>query len=132
EEVLARHGALVLAASLDEGIAAVDRIAPEHVEILTVDAERVAARISSAGAIFIGPWSPVPVGDFYAGPNHVLPTGATARFASPLGVQDFMKRTSIVRYSRERLARDRADIEAFARAEDFEAHARAVAIRFES
>jgi histidinol dehydrogenase len=132
EDVLSRHGAIVLAASLEEGIAAVDRIAPEHLEVLTADAERVAAGISSAGAIFIGPWSPVPVGDFYAGPNHVLPTGATARFASPLGVQDFMKRTSIVRYSRERLARDRADIEAFARAEDFEAHARAVAIRFES
>jgi histidinol dehydrogenase len=92
----------------------------------------VAERISNAGAIFVGPWSPVPVGDFYAGPNHVLPTGATARFASPLGVQDFMKRSSVVRYSRERLERDRADIEAFARAEDFEAHARAVAIRFES
>jgi histidinol dehydrogenase len=132
EDVLSRHGAIVLAESIDEGIAAVDRIAPEHLEVLTADAEGVAGRISSAGAIFIGPWSPVPVGDFYAGPNHVLPTGATARFASPLGVQDFMKRTSVVRYSRDRLARDRADIEAFARAEDFEAHARAIAIRFES
>ena len=132
EEVLLRHGAVVLTASLTGGIAAVDRIAPEHLEVLTEDAEGVAGRISNAGAIFIGPWSPVPVGDFCAGPNHVLPTGATARFASPLGVYDFMKRTSVVRYSRERLARDRFDIEAFARAEDFEAHARAVAIRFES
>jgi histidinol dehydrogenase len=132
EDVLARHGAIVLAATLEDAIAAVDRIAPEHLEILTGDAEEVAERISNAGAIFVGPWSPVPVGDFYAGPNHVLPTGATARFASPLGVQDFMKRSSVVRYSRERLERDRADIEAFARAEDFEAHARAVAIRFES
>ncbi len=132
DEVLAAHGAIVMAATLPEAIAAVDRIAPEHLEVLTEDAERVAEGISNAGAIFVGPWSPVPVGDFYAGPNHVLPTGATARFASPLGVQDFMKRSSVVRYSRERLERDRADIEAFARAEDFEAHARAVAIRFQS
>ena len=132
EEVLSRNGAIVLASSLEAAIAAVDRIAPEHLEVLTDDPEGVAERIQNAGAIFVGPWSPVPVGDFYAGPNHVLPTGATARFASPLGVQDFMKRTSVVRYTRERLERDRADIEAFARAEDFEAHARAVAIRFES
>jgi len=132
EKVLAAHGAIVLARTLQEAIAAVDRIAPEHLEVLTEDADGVAKGISNAGAIFVGPWSPVPVGDFYAGPNHVLPTGATARFASPLGVQDFMKRSSVVRYSRERLERDRADIEAFARAEDFEAHARAVAIRFES
>jgi histidinol dehydrogenase len=132
EDVLSRNGAILIARSLAEGIAAIDRIAPEHLEVITTDAERVAERIKNAGAVFLGPWSPVPVGDFYAGPNHVLPTGATARFASPLGVQDFMKRTSMVRYSRERLERDRADIEAFARAEDFEAHARAVAIRFES
>jgi histidinol dehydrogenase len=131
EEVLSRHGAIVLTASLAAGIAAVDRLAPEHLEVLTEDAEAVSGRVANAGAIFVGPWSPVPVGDFYAGPNHVLPTGATARFASPLGVQDFMKRTSVVHYTRERLERDRADIEAFARAEDFEAHARAVAIRFQ-
>jgi histidinol dehydrogenase len=132
EEVLKRHGAVVLAASLEEAIDAVDRIAPEHLEVLTREPESVAERVANAGAIFVGPWSPVPVGDFFAGPNHVIPTGATARFASPLGVQDFVKRTSVVRYSRERLARDRADIETFARAEGFEAHARAVAVRFES
>jgi histidinol dehydrogenase len=87
--------------------------------------------VKNAGAIFIGPYSPVPLGDFYAGPNHVLPTGTTARFASPLGVQDFVKRTSIVRYTKARLEEERSDIEAFARAEGFEAHARAIAIRFE-
>jgi histidinol dehydrogenase len=130
--VLSRHGAIVLASSIDEAIETVDRIAPEHLEVLTARAEDLAERVSNAGAIFVGPWSPVPVGDFYAGPNHVLPTGSTARFASPLGVQDFMKRTSVVRYSRERLERDREDIEAFARAEGFEAHARAVSIRFEA
>jgi histidinol dehydrogenase len=130
--VLSRHGAIVLASSIDEAIETVDRIAPEHLEVLTARADDLAERVSNAGAIFVGPWSPVPVGDFYAGPNHVLPTGSTARFASPLGVQDFMKRTSVVRYSRERLERDREDIEAFARAEGFEAHARAVSIRFEA
>ena len=78
----------------------------------------------------MGATSPVPIGDFYAGPNHVLPTGGTARFASPLGVYDFIKRTSLIRYSREKLSRDRNDIEAFARAEEFEAHARSIATRF--
>jgi histidinol dehydrogenase len=129
-KVLARHGAVIVTASLEQAIEVVDRIAPEHVEVLTRDAEAVAERISNAGALFLGPWSPVPVGDFYAGPNHVLPTSGAARFSSLLGVWDFTKRTSVVRYSRERLERDRSDIEAFARAEGFEAHARAVAIRF--
>ncbi|MGH9336394.1 MAG: histidinol dehydrogenase, partial [Vicinamibacteria bacterium] len=122
----------VLAASLDEAVAAVDRIAPEHLEILAEDGPALAARVRNAGAIFIGEWSPVPVGDFYAGPNHVLPTGGTARFASPLGVQDFVKRTGIVRYTRRGLERGRKDIEAFARAEGFEAHARAISVRFET
>jgi histidinol dehydrogenase len=130
EDVLARHGAAILTSSLEQAIGVVDRIAPEHVEVLTRDAEAVADRISNAGAIFIGPWSPVPLGDFYAGPNHVLPTGGAARFSSPLGVWDFIKRASVVHYSRERLERDRSDIEAFARAEGFEAHARAIGIRF--
>jgi histidinol dehydrogenase len=130
-EVLERHGAAIVVDGLDAAIAVVDRVAPEHLELLVSDPEAVAARIRNAGAIFLGESSPVPVGDFYAGPNHVLPTGATARFASPLGVYDFVKRTSLIRYSRARLERHRHDIEAFARAEGFEAHARAIAIRFE-
>lgn len=132
ERVLRDNGALVVASDLDEALAAVDRIAPEHLEILTADAAGVSERVHHAGAIFLGDCSPVPVGDFYAGPNHVLPTGTTARFASPLGVQDFVKRSSVIHYSRARLARDREDIEAFARAEGFEAHARAISIRFET
>lgn len=131
ERVLAEHGALVVVTDLDQAVALVDRLAPEHLEILADRADELAERVKNAGGIFIGPYSPVPLGDFYAGPNHVLPTGATARFASPLGVQDFVKRTSIVRYTRTRLENERADIEAFARAEGFEAHARAIAIRFE-
>jgi histidinol dehydrogenase len=98
---------------------------------LSEDADQWAEEVRNAGAIFIGSFSPVPVGDFYAGPNHVLPTGGTARFASPLGVYDFVKRTSLIRYSKSRLSRDRKSIETFARVEGFEAHARAVSVRFE-
>ncbi len=132
ERVLREHGALVVASDLDEALETVDRIAPEHLEVLTAGAATLAERVRNAGAIFVGEYSPVPVGDFYAGPNHVLPTGTTARFASPLGVQDFVKRSSVIHYSRARLERDREDIEAFARAEGFEAHARAVSVRFET
>jgi histidinol dehydrogenase len=131
EAVLRKQGAAVLVEDLAEAVALVDRLAPEHLEILAVNAEQLAGEVRHAGAIFIGESSPVTVGDYYAGPSHVLPTGTTARFASPLGVYDFLKRSSLIRYSRERLERQRRDIEAFARAEDFEAHARAVAVRFE-
>ncbi len=128
--VLKEHGAAVLVPDIESGVSLVDLLAPEHLEILTQNAEGVAERVKNAGAIFIGPHSPVPVGDFFAGPNHVLPTGGTARFASPLGVYDFIKRSSVIQYSAERLARDRESIETFARVEGFEAHARAVGIRF--
>ena len=128
--VLEKNGAAVLVADLEQGLGLVDKLAPEHLEIMADGAEALAQRVKNAGAIFIGSSSPVPVGDFYAGPNHVLPTGGTARFASPLGVYDFIKRSSLIRYSREKLSRDRNDIEAFARAEGFEAHARSIATRF--
>ncbi len=128
--VLEKHGAAILVCDLDQGVALVDELAPEHLEIMADGAEALAQRVRNAGAIFMGASSPVPIGDFYAGPNHVLPTGGTARFASPLGVYDFIKRSSLIRYSREKLSRDRNDIEAFARAEGFEAHARSIATRF--
>jgi histidinol dehydrogenase len=131
EKVLKDHGACVLVSDMSDGVSLVDHIAPEHLEILTEDADRLADQVQNAGAIFQGPYSPVPVGDFYAGPNHVLPTGGTARYSSPLGVYDFLKRTSVVRYSQSRLRRDRENIEAFARVEGFEAHARAISVRFE-
>jgi histidinol dehydrogenase len=131
EQVLKAHGACVLVSDMSDGVALVDEIAPEHLEIMSEDADRLAEEVQNAGAIFLGPFSPVPVGDFYAGPNHVLPTGGTARYASPLGVYDFLKRTSLVRYSQSRLRNDRESIEAFARAEGFEAHARAISVRFE-
>jgi histidinol dehydrogenase len=130
ETVLKTHGAAVLVPDLEAGLEIVDRLAPEHLEIMTKDAEVRAEQVKHAGAIFIGDHSPVPVGDFYAGPNHVLPTGGTARFASPLGVYDFVKRSSLIHYSRARLERDRASIERFAEVEGFEAHSRAVSMRF--
>jgi histidinol dehydrogenase len=130
EKILQKHGAAVVVASMEEGVSLVNEIAPEHLEILARDEEQLAEQVSNAGAIFLGEHSPVPVGDFYAGPNHVLPTGTTARFTSPLGVYDFVKRTSLIRYSRKKLARDREDIETFARVEGFEAHARSIAVRF--
>ncbi len=131
EKSLADFGALIVVDSLEDGCALVNRLAPEHVEVITADSEETASRISNAGAIFIGPYSPESVGDYFAGTNHVLPTGGTARFSSALGVYDFLKRTSIVRYTREELLRTAHSIERLALAEGFEAHARAATIRYE-
>ena len=126
---LARYGALIIVDSTDAAVSLVNRIAPEHVEVMTSDSEYVADRITNAGAIFIGPYSPEPVGDYFAGSNHVLPTGGTARFSSPLGVYDFQKRTSIIRYTKAELERTASSIDRLARVEGFDAHARSVTIR---
>ncbi len=131
ERSLGEFGALIIVRTLDEACDLVNRLAPEHVEVMTADSEATAAGIGNAGAIFIGPYSPESVGDYFAGTNHVLPTGGTARFSSALGVYDFLKRTSIVRYTREELMRTAASIERLALAEGFDAHARAATIRYE-
>ena len=131
ERSLADFGALIVVESLAAACALTDRIAPEHVEVITEDDEATAARINHAGAIFIGPYSPEPVGDYFAGTNHVLPTGGAARFSSALGVYDFLKRTSVIRYTREELTRTAASIERLALAEGFDAHARSATIRYE-
>ena len=131
EQALADYGALIVVESLEAGCAIVNRLAPEHVEVITADSEATATMIHNAGAIFIGPYSPESVGDYFAGTNHVLPTSGTARFSSALGVYDFLKRTSIVRYTREELMRTAHSIERLALAEGFEAHARAATIRYE-
>ncbi|MGH9849510.1 MAG: histidinol dehydrogenase [Blastocatellia bacterium] len=129
ERSLADFGALIVVESLDAACELADQIAPEHVEVITEDSEATAAKINHAGAIFIGPYSPEPVGDYFAGTNHVLPTGGTARFSSALGVYDFLKRTSIVRYTEAELRRTAASIDRLARAEGFDAHARSAIIR---
>ena len=106
--------------------ACVDRIAPEHLEVMTSEAESMAAQIENAGAVFIGPWSSEPVGDYFAGPNHVLPTNGTGRFFSPLGVYDFLKRMSIIRYSEKAIKKNAKAIAAVATEEGFIHHAAAV------
>ncbi|MEP7340784.1 MAG: histidinol dehydrogenase [Acidobacteriota bacterium] len=131
ERSLADYGALIVVNSIDDACEMVNRLAPEHVEVITADAEATAEKIHNAGAIFIGPYSPESVGDYFAGTNHVLPTGGTARFSSALGVYDFLKRTSIIRYTKEELMRTAGSIERLALAEGFEAHARAATIRYE-
>jgi len=126
---LARTGMVILVPDMAHAAEVANRRAPEHLEILAADARDISARIRHAGAIFLGDMTPEPVGDYLAGPSHVLPTSGTARYASPLGVYDFVKRTSIISYSAERLARDAAHIIALAEAERLPGHAEAVRMR---
>jgi histidinol dehydrogenase len=127
---LARNGAIVLVKDVDGGVAAVNALAPEHVEVMTRNAPRVARGIVG-GAVFVGPWAPVAVGDYGVGPNHVLPTGGAARFASPLSVRDFQRRQSVVTMTRAGLARVAEDVVRVAAAEGFRGHAQSVLTRFE-
>lgn len=129
ERSLADYGAILLARDWQEAIDAVNRLAPEHLEIITANPMEDASRIEHAGAIFLGPWSSEPVGDYFAGPNHVLPTNGTARFASPLSVDDFVKKSSLIYYSENALLANGRHIMTLARGEGLEAHARAVEIR---
>nr|WP_231713531.1 histidinol dehydrogenase [Arthrobacter sp. zg-Y769] len=122
---------VILVDGLEQGIAVCDAYAAEHLEIQTADAEAVAARIRSAGAIFVGDYSPVSLGDYCAGSNHVLPTGGTAAFSSGLNTTTFMRAIQMVNYNREALEEVSADIVALSRAEDLPAHGDAVSIRFE-
>lgn len=126
---IADYGRIVVCDSLDEAIDAVNELAPEHLEIITRDAMEVMAQIRHAGAIFIGRFSSEPVGDYFAGPNHVLPTNGTARFSSPLNVDDFQKKSSIIMYSETAFRQNAEKIATFARMEGLEAHARAIEAR---
>jgi histidinol dehydrogenase len=128
---LENYGAIVLVDDLDEACEIVNEIAPEHVEIVTSDDEAVAAKIKHAGAIFFGSYSPEAAGDYLAGPNHVLPTGRTARFSSALGVYDFVKRTSLLRYSANAFESVAENISVLAESEGLAAHARSATIRNE-
>jgi len=129
---LERNGLIVLVPSMREAIEVANRRAPEHLAIVAEGAERVAAGIRHAGAIFLGDETPEPVGDYLAGPSHVLPTAGTARYASPIGVYDFVKRTSVIRYTRGRLADDADAIIALAEAEGLYGHAEAVRVRIQA
>ncbi|WP_238650515.1 histidinol dehydrogenase [Paenibacillus piscarius] len=123
------YGAIIVVDSLAEGISVVNRLAPEHLEIVAVDPMGLAGAIENAGAIFLGPYSSEPVGDYFAGPNHIIPTNGTARFSSPVDVDDFIKKSSLIYYSKEALLRDGAAIMELARREGLEGHARAIELR---
>jgi len=130
-KVLRRRGALVIVRDLDEAVALAEQVAPEHLELLVRRPQQVAKRIRNAGAIFLGPHAPAALGDYVAGPNHVLPTGGSARFFSPLGVYDFVKRTSIVSATARGLQRLAPAIQTLAGLEHYDAHAAAIQCRLE-
>ncbi len=128
---LENYGYILLVDTLEEGIRTVDEIAPEHLEIVTSNPFDTMTRVHNAGAMFLGAYSSEPLGDYFAGPNHILPTNGTARFFSPLSVDDFVKKSSIIYYSEEALRAVHRDIETFAKAEELTAHANSIAVRFE-
>jgi histidinol dehydrogenase len=129
ERSLTDNGVVIICPDVDVAIDAANLIAPEHLEVQMAEPLELLGSITNAGAIFLGPWTPESVGDYVAGPNHVLPTGGTARFSSPLSVDDFMKKSSVLSYSLEGLEADGATVMTIAEAEGLDAHARAVALR---
>ncbi|MBA4537564.1 histidinol dehydrogenase [Bacillus aquiflavi] len=129
-ESIHNYGVIYVANGIDEAIDVVNELAPEHLEVMLENGMEMIGKIRHAGAIFIGRWSSEPVGDYFAGPNHVLPTNGTARFSSPLNVDDFQKKSSIISYSEKALRHNGHKIAQFARLEGLEAHARAVEARF--
>lgn len=131
QKSLDRYGYILVAETMEEAIDTANEIASEHLEIQTRNPYEVMTKIRNAGAIFIGEYSSEPLGDYFAGPNHVLPTNGTAKFFSPLSVDDFIKKSSIISYSKDALYKVHEDIEAFAAAEQLTAHANSVKVRFE-
>lgn len=131
EKSLENYGYILVVGSMEDAIAAANEIAPEHLEIVTRNPFEVMTKIQNAGAIFLGEYSCEPLGDYFAGPNHVLPTNGTAKFFSPLSVDDYIKKSSIIYYSKEALEPIQKDIEAFAKAEQLTAHANSIRVRFE-
>ena len=130
QKSLDNYGYILIADSMDEAISSANEIASEHLEIQTKNPYDVMTKIRNAGAIFIGEYSSEPLGDYFAGPNHVLPTNGTAKFFSPLSVDDFIKKSSIIAYSKEALEKVHEDIESFAAAERLTAHANSIHVRF--
>lgn len=131
QKSLDNYGYILVAENLEDGIEAVNEIASEHLEILTANPFQVMTKIRNAGAIFLGEYASEPLGDYFAGPNHILPTNGTAKFFSPVNVDDFIKKTSIISYSREALEQVHRDIETFAVSEGLTAHANSIKVRFE-
>ncbi len=130
-EILDNYGHILVADTMEDAIDAANAIASEHLEIVTANPFEVMTKIRNAGAIFIGEYSSEPLGDYFAGPNHVLPTNGTAKFFSPLSVDDFIKKSSIISYSRNALEKIHKDIENLQKAEHLTAHANSIKVRFE-
>ncbi|MBQ8950009.1 MAG: histidinol dehydrogenase [Eubacterium sp.] len=130
EKSLENFGVILVADNMQDAIDAANEIAPEHMEIVTANPWDIMTKIKNAGAIFLGEYSSEPLGDYFAGPNHVLPTNGTARFFSPLGVDDFIKKSSIICYSEDALRAVSKDIQMFAKSEGLTAHANSIAVRF--
>ena len=128
---LENYGYILVASDMDQAIDAVNEIASEHLEIVTENPFEVMTKVKNAGAIFLGAYSSEPLGDYFAGPNHVLPTNGTAKFFSALSVDDFIKKSSIISYSRDALKEVYRDIAQFAECEQLTAHANSVKVRFE-
>ncbi len=126
---LDKNSAVIITGTIEEGAAIVNRLAPEHLEIITEDCWETMKLVKHAGAIFLGNFSPVAVGDYYAGPNHTLPTSTTARFSSPLSTEDFFKRTSVIAYTRDHLSAVAERVAVFAQKEGLQAHSKSITIR---
>ncbi len=135
KEIISRsldnYGYILIVKNIEEAVLTANEIASEHLEIQTRNPYEVMMKIRNAGAIFIGEYASEPLGDYFAGPNHILPTNGTAKFFSPLSVDDFIKKSSIISYSREALLSVHEDIETFAKAEHLTAHANSIKVRFE-
>lgn len=132
QKSLNNFGYILIAGNMDEAVEAANAIASEHMEIVTRNPFEVMMKVRNAGAIFIGEYSSEPLGDYFAGPNHILPTNGTAKFFSPLSVDDFVKKSSIIYYSKDALKKIHKDIEQFAASEQLTAHANSIAVRFEN
>ena len=131
QKSLDNYGYILLADNMEDAIDAANAIASEHLEIITKNPFDTMTRIRNAGAIFLGEYASEPLGDYFAGPNHILPTNGTARFFSPVNVDDFIKKTSIISYSRQALEKVHSQIETFAKSEGLTAHANSIKVRFE-
>ncbi|MBR7093032.1 MAG: histidinol dehydrogenase [Clostridia bacterium] len=131
EQALRDYGAILVCRDMEQAIAFANRLAPEHLEVMCREPESYIGKLDNAGSVFLGKYAPEPLGDYYAGANHVLPTGGTARFFSPLSVDSFLKKSSFILYNRAALERDKDDIMTLAREEGLDAHAHSIAVRFE-
>lgn len=131
DKSLVNYGAAIIVNDLDEALDVANRIAPEHLELCIEEPFNRLAYVKNAGAIFLGHWSPEPLGDYFAGPDHVLPTGGTARFFSPLNVDDYMKKSSVISYTRQALKKVSSDVIRFAEYESLDGHANAIRVRFD-